>query len=245
MDKTEHETKREAAFVDLMAAARDPAVATEYDVLRLMRRVMAEFGFNHFMIARLPLGQEQRFAERLVLSNWPPELVQRYDKGGTFAESKLVERLRQSTLPIFGASEALLNFFTAGQTQAGEGVALSALTYGVLFSTIDGDPFLITLSGERTEPVDGDAAWLYFILLHLFDRLCRSMESGLSPREKLSTREIECLRWAAAGKSSDEIAVILGISAYTVSSYFKTATRKLDSVNRMQAIARAMRLKLI
>ena len=50
---------------------------------------------------------------------------------------------------------------------------------------------------------------------------------------------------AAAGKSSDEIAIILGISAYTVSSYFKSATRKLKAVNRMQAIAIALRLRLI
>ncbi len=47
----------------------------------------------------------------------------------------------------------------------------------------------------------------------------------------LSAREVECLRWAAAGKSSDEIAIILDISAYTVSSYFKSAARKLDAVN--------------
>nr|WP_245294826.1 LuxR family transcriptional regulator [Xaviernesmea rhizosphaerae] len=245
MDKTEEEAQREAMFVELLAAARDPAVTTEYDVLRLMRRVMTEFGFSHFMIARLPFGEEQRFSERLLLSNWPSELVQRYDKAGVFATSKLVERLRQSKLPTFGASDALLNLAVADAVEDGEGTNLSALTYGVLFSTIDGELFLITLSGDRPEPVEGDAAWLHFILLHLFDRLCRSMENGLSPREKLSTREIECLRWAAAGKSSDEIAVILGISAYTVSSYFKTATRKLDSVNRMQAIARAMRLKLI
>ena len=74
---------------------------------------------------------------------------------------------------------------------------------------------------------------------------CTKCTSGSGAREKLSSREVECLRWAAAGKSSDEIAIILGISAYTVSSYFKSATRKLDAVNRMQAIARAMRMKLI
>ena len=88
-------------------------------------------------------------------------------------------------------------------------------------------------------------ATLYFALLKVFEALEQTFETTASGREKLSAREIECLRWAAAGKSSEEIAIILGISVYTVSSYFKTATRKLDAVNRMQAIARAMRMQLI
>ena len=81
--------------------------------------------------------------------------------------------------------------------------------------------------------------------MQLFECLEKTCSTGGSARDKLSSREIECLRWAAAGKSSDEIAIILGISVYTVSSYFTSATRKLEAVNRMQAIACAMRLKLI
>jgi DNA-binding CsgD family transcriptional regulator len=65
------------------------------------------------------------------------------------------------------------------------------------------------------------------------------------PMENLSSREIECLRWSAAGKSSEEIAIILDLSAHTVIGYLKSAMRKLDSVNRMQAIARALRYRLL
>ncbi|SEL86483.1 DNA-binding transcriptional regulator, CsgD family [Xaviernesmea oryzae] len=232
-------------FADLLLAVKDPSVTSEYEILRVMRRVATEFGFLHFMVARLPFGEDYRFAERLVLSNWPADLVRRYDRAGVFATSRLVDMLRLTKLPVFGVSQTLLDFPVEEVGEENANAALPLSTYGTMFVSVDGESFVVTLSGNRQDPDAQEAAWLHFILLHLFERLCRSMESGMAPREKLSAREIECLRWAAAGKSSDEIAVILGISAYTVSSYFKTATKKLDAVNRMQAIARAMRLKLI
>lgn len=64
-------------------------------------------------------------------------------------------------------------------------------------------------------------------------------------KDALSTRELACLRFAAEGKSSDDIAVVLGVSAFAISSYFRSAAEKLEAANRMQAIAKAIRLKLI
>ena len=55
----------------------------------------------------------------------------------------------------------------------------------------------------------------------------------------ISAREHECLRWAAAGKTTAEVAAILGLSQETVRVYFKRAMRKLDATNRTQAVARA------
>jgi len=37
----------------------------------------------------------------------------------------------------------------------------------------------------------------------------------------LSRRELECLRWSAAGKSNDEIAIILSLSSHTVTAYLR------------------------
>ncbi|MNL69341.1 HTH-type quorum sensing-dependent transcriptional regulator VjbR [compost metagenome] len=79
----------------------------------------------------------------------------------------------------------------------------------------------------------------------MLDILSRRTRQQEGPRERLSARELECLRWTAAGKSSEEIAIILNISSHTVVSYLKSAMRKLDSVNRMQAIARACRFRLL
>lgn len=60
----------------------------------------------------------------------------------------------------------------------------------------------------------------------------------------LSGREVECLRWAAAGKTSDEVASILGISHETVRVYFKRAMRKVGANTRTQAVAIAYEMRL-
>lgn len=65
------------------------------------------------------------------------------------------------------------------------------------------------------------------------------------PSETLSEREIACLQLAGDGQISEEIAEKLGLSVHTVNAYLGSATIKLDSVNRIQAIAKAIRLGYI
>lgn len=59
---------------------------------------------------------------------------------------------------------------------------------------------------------------------------------------KLSKREVECLRWAAAGKTNDEIGVILGLQRTTVRFHIRAASQKLDAVNRDQTLFKAAKL---
>jgi LuxR family transcriptional activator of conjugal transfer of Ti plasmids len=61
----------------------------------------------------------------------------------------------------------------------------------------------------------------------------------------LSPREVECLEWAARGKSAWEIGTILGISRHTVSTYLENAKAKLGVRTIVQAVACAMASKLI
>lgn len=58
----------------------------------------------------------------------------------------------------------------------------------------------------------------------------------------LSKREVECLRWAAAGKTNDEIAIILGLKRTTIRFHTRRAAAKLDAANRDQALFRAAQL---
>ncbi len=61
----------------------------------------------------------------------------------------------------------------------------------------------------------------------------------------LSPREVECLGLAAAGKSEWEISRILGISEHTSEKHLLNAKMKLGAVNRVQAVAEAIRRGLI
>jgi len=55
---------------------------------------------------------------------------------------------------------------------------------------------------------------------------------------QLSPRELECLEWAARGKTAWEIGRILGISRYTAASYLNNAKEKLGVRTIVQAVMR-------
>jgi DNA-binding CsgD family transcriptional regulator len=63
--------------------------------------------------------------------------------------------------------------------------------------------------------------------------------------ESLTRRERECLLWASHGKSQEDVAVILGISARTVRFHQENAMCKLDAVNIAATVAAAVALGLI
>ena len=58
----------------------------------------------------------------------------------------------------------------------------------------------------------------------------------------LSKREVECLRWAAIGKTDREIAEIVSLSHATIRYHIHRAGEKLYSVNRAQTIFKAGQL---
>jgi DNA-binding CsgD family transcriptional regulator len=59
---------------------------------------------------------------------------------------------------------------------------------------------------------------------------------------RMSKREVECLRWAAVGKTDSEIARIRGRSCATIRFHIHNAAIKLNAVNRSQAIFKAAQL---
>lgn len=61
----------------------------------------------------------------------------------------------------------------------------------------------------------------------------------------LSPRQLECLRWAQAGKSAADIGVILGISRRTAETHLIKACARLRVRTRIQAISAAIELGLL
>ena len=61
----------------------------------------------------------------------------------------------------------------------------------------------------------------------------------------LTTRETEILQWIYHGKSNIEIGMILSISALTVKNHVQKILRKLNVLNRTQAIGKALALRIL
>jgi len=114
----------------------------------------------------------------------------------------------------------------------------------------------INFASDRVEIEETTKDLLHLVSLYALGRIVELNpgDYGMAPaagaagggrRERLTPREIECLRWAADGKTSWEIAQILEISQHTADWYLTSAARKLKVVNRIQAVAEAFRRGII
>ena len=61
----------------------------------------------------------------------------------------------------------------------------------------------------------------------------------------ITAREQEILKWVYIGKSNIEIGTILGISPLTVKNHVQKILRKLNVLNRTQAVGRALALRIL
>ena len=78
-------------------------------------------------------------------------------------------------------------------------------------------------------------------------RLATSDE-GLRPAAlaaRITSRELEILRWMYLGKSNFEIGAILDISGFTAKNHVQKILRKLNVVNRAQAVGKALELRIL
>ncbi len=89
---------------------------------------------------------------------------------------------------------------------------------------------------------------LVFVAAHEFQDTVLKRNLNVGERGvdiQLTERERECLELAAEGQTTDEIAAVLSLSSHTVRFHFGNAFRKLDAVNRAEAIAHALKLGLL
>ena len=61
----------------------------------------------------------------------------------------------------------------------------------------------------------------------------------------LTKRELEVLVWSSKGLSARDIGQLLDIAKRTVDEHVQTATRKLGAANKTEAVAIALRERLI
>jgi LuxR family transcriptional regulator of spore coat protein len=61
----------------------------------------------------------------------------------------------------------------------------------------------------------------------------------------LTQREVSCLQWAALGKTSWEMGVILGLTERTINFHIHNACRKLGVHGRQAAITAALQAGLL
>ncbi|MNF99653.1 Transcriptional activator protein LuxR [compost metagenome] len=103
-----------------------------------------------------------------------------------------------------------------------------------------GEHGVLSFITERYRPgfYIGIAPTLAMVVPYVLDAAMKACR----PKGEVGLRVIEsdCLFWVSEGKSSAEIAIILGIPERTVTHHLNSATRKLGAANRYNAVAKAM-----
>jgi DNA-binding CsgD family transcriptional regulator len=99
----------------------------------------------------------------------------------------------------------------------------------------------VSIVGD-SEDVSQDAYnSVHLMSVYLHEAALRIMNSGKKKKKtKLTSRERECLKWVAMGKSDWEIGEILGISKNTVHFHVENAKDKFDTFSRVQAVTEAL-----
>jgi len=233
-----------ANFVGIAAvnlSSRDELIAQLCEISGMGRlqpglRALTDYvGASHYLLARADLVQEAGL-DFVVSSDWPFDLVTNlaHTFVGGFARATEVEKCMQLFQPHFallpdtadapdGASRQYCSLmFNIGRSRL------------VLMFLFD-DGFI--LSQERLRDVG--------LLTAYFASFLQCGASKADRDFELTDRELECLFWIAEGKTSDEIAMILGISRNTINNYITSVMRKTATKTRSEAIAFAVRNNLV
>jgi len=221
---------------------------SEDQVKHVLEQVSNAYGFRGFMVLSVPDSGCRNLAGQTQLTNWPAEFYSRYDGASLIQGSPVIERLRRSTIPFTYDAHQLARRRLDGKGDACVSVFETAnIPRGVYLPVHDavGNRGAIAFGGDRPVVSNDELQALNLWAGLLYSRWAFAKSRDRRGPGSLSRREIECLRWAAAGKTTVEMARIMALSEYTVNHYLNRATRKLDSVNRVQTVAKAIRAGLI
>lgn len=118
-----------------------------------------------------------------------------------------------------------------------------SLTEGICYTPKDysmtSDTTVVSIGNGKT-PLDRmQAEVISHIIPHIAEIL---MRPSLWNHPRLTPKEMEIIKWCAHGKSYWEISLVMSISERTVKFHMNNIFKKLDVLNKAQAVARCMSL---
>lgn len=212
------------------------SVATSSNNAQAVMRLLADYvGASHFLLARYDLIQEQGL-DFIVTSNWPFDLVRRLgsELASGYARSTELEKCLSLLTPSFALlPDDVVPPDDISRQYCSLTFCVGKTRFSLMLLFLQG----IILSQERLKEVG---------LLAAYGASFAESANARAERDfELTERELECLFWIAEGKTSDEIAVILGISRNTINNYITSVMRKTATKTRSEAIAYAVRNNLV
>ena len=222
--------------------------ATQFDILRLLREITNNFGYQYFFVANGPTTEAKSFSEAIIITSAPSEMIQNHEAREPVSSNPLEGILCQAGAPFEFRLDNSASSAPADFRSFAEGVSSA---YNLDCSFIipvyhpDHGQTVVFFLGKRAPMsiIETAELALYGHLVH--QKLRQVSARPVKPDSPLTERERECLIWTSVGKTSVEIAQILSLSEHTVNHYLNNAARKFDAVNRTQAVAHGLRFGFI
>ena len=215
-------------------------------VLSIVEEAVKSLGFDYVFYnlkTALPLSNPKN----IIHTTYPSKWADQYIENNYALTDPCVQRALSSLQPFVWDQKLLSENPKLWSESSAFGI-----NYGCTQSSCDINGVRGVLSLSRKElPLSEEEFqakamkinWLTHTAHIEFSKFASQLQSNSSA--KLSKREVTVLRWTADGKTSNEIAQILGISERTVNFHIANAISRLNVTNKTAATIRATLLGLL
>lgn len=230
-----------------MALAKD---VNRCDWERLLRKTLRQLGFASYLISLGPSRPHDSDPLTGVITTFPQSWLRHYCAHGLIEIDLILRHCRRELLPIFwdqahrrarGRSRHFWQQREAHGLRSGLSIPLR---YELLRSTLSvafDDPWACAQADFSNPAV----SQLFMLVPYLLAGMRHHLHNAVHEGQDLTSREMQCLYWASAGKTTWEISHILACSQRTIDFHLLNARHKLGSVSRQQAVATAAARGLI
>ncbi len=224
--------------------------ATPQGICDALTSFTGRYGLTSMIVGTIPSPKEHLQEQHLLVSAYPAGWMDRYVGQDYVHIDPVARRVKRDLSPFLwseAASFAGREDSAIVNTMFGEAQEFNLRAgFTVPFITLDGAVAAVSLGGEAVDMPPAARGMISMIATFAIGRAIDLRTSGRSRQcPGLTAREIECLKWAAEGKSEWEISAILDVSEHTADKHLSNAHRKLGAANRAHAVALAIRWGLI
>lgn len=225
---------------------RDVSLASFAKCQRLIERIKTAIPFEHILITGLDVDGLRAGSGTLLVSSFPDPYLETYFSQGYLSVDPIVPLALSSNGPVTD-EEAWRDKKPVARYQALRDLMHN---YGIHRRTVvpvsrSGRTYgTIVVTSPRTL-TDAEQEYLQFVAKPLHTVSSEPFADEVRSNLRLTTGEIQCLLLASHGLTSEAIACQSAYAVETVNSYLKSATKKLGAANRTEAVAEAVRRRLI
>jgi LuxR family transcriptional regulator len=229
------------SYVDLQSVPRWRRLIA-HPFIERMRLAVA---FDYIAVSGLDIDGYRFGQAASIDSDFPPAFLDAYATDGLFLSDPFV-------LIAKGACDGIVIESEIWKTrEPGQRLLYLTRTFKVqnrtLFPVMRNETLYGAVCFTRSIPFDEDELkFLSLVAEPIHSTVTEPLMKRFATKEmKLSKGELACLWQASQGLTSEEVATATGYQQETVNSYIKSAVKKLGCSNRTQAIAEAIRRRII